>query len=242
MRKPLVAANWKMHGSDQFLETYFPALEQAIDSDKVEVVIFPPAVYLQKAAGLCQQLQAGAQDVSQHSEGAFTGEVSATMVSDVGCRYVLVGHSERRIRHRESSKTVAEKFLAAVGQGLVPVLCVGESLEEREANRTLAVVQSQIQSVIDLAGLEQLTNAVIAYEPVWAIGTGKTASPEQAQEVHRAIRDMLGPAGQHTRIVYGGSVKAENAMTLFNQPDIDGGLVGGASLKVDEFAAICGSV
>jgi triosephosphate isomerase len=185
----------------------------------------------------------GAQSVCAEAQGAFTGEVSAAMLKDVGCRYVLVGHSERRQLFGESDALVARKFMAAQGQGLVPVLCVGETLEERESDQTGAVVTRQIEAVLAVAGVHSLAKAVIAYEPIWAIGTGRTASPEQAQEVHAMIRSKVaerdGTIGGSVRILYGGSVKASNAQELFAMPDIDGGLVGGASLKADEFARIC---
>jgi triosephosphate isomerase len=242
MRTPLVAANWKMHGSREFVESYFSGLSQALGGveQTVDVAVFAPFVYLSQAAALCSnRLALGAQNLSQHSAGAFTGEVAATMLLDVGCRYVLVGHSERRALYGENNNIVAEKFAAAVQHGLLPVLCIGETLAERQMGRTLEVVGEQLNTVIDAVGLQTVANAIIAYEPVWAIGTGKTASPQQAQEVHAAIRQLLGQAGETTRILYGGSVKADNAEALFAQRDIDGGLVGGASLNAEEFAAIC---
>jgi len=242
MRKPLVAANWKMNGSFDFVASFFADLEQKIDPSNVDVVVFPPFVYLSDAVKQSRSVGVGAQNLSDKAEGAFTGEVSASMLVDSGCTHVLVGHSERRSLYGEDNQIVATKFVVARENGLIPVLCVGETLEEREAEKTMKVVEAQIGAVIDLAGLDAVTGAVIAYEPVWAIGTGRTASPEQAQEVHGAIRDILGESGAKTRILYGGSVKADNAATLFSQPDIDGGLVGGASLKVDDFAVICGSV
>ena len=244
MRVPLVAANWKMHGSSSFVDSYFGNLQDrvaGIAGKDLEVAVFPPSVYLQQsvAAAADSALIVGAQNLSQESGGAFTGEISAAMLTDIGCAMALVGHSERRSLFGESNTIVAAKFVAAREAGLVPVLCVGESLEERESGKTLDVVSEQLRAVIDAAGLESVTAAVIAYEPVWAIGTGKTATPGQAQEVHRAIRDMLGDSGQRTRILYGGSVKAANAEALFSQPDIDGGLVGGASLDAEEFSVIC---
>lgn len=242
MRKPLVAANWKMNGSFDFVEGFFVELQKKIDTSTVETVVFPPFVYLQEAVRQAQGVSIGGQNLSDKTEGAYTGEVSASMLVDSGCSHVLVGHSERRSLYGEDNHMVATKFVVAKESGLVPVLCVGETLEEREADQTMDVVKAQIEAVIELAGIEAVTSAVIAYEPVWAIGTGRTASPEQAQEVHCAIRGLLGEAGAKTRILYGGSVKADNAATLFSQPDIDGGLVGGASLKVDDFAAICSSV
>ncbi len=183
------------------------------------------------------------QSVCAEAQGAFTGEVSAAMLKDVGCSYVLVGHSERRQLYAESDNLVARKFVAAQSQGLVPVLCVGETLEEREGDQTTAVVTRQLEAVLAVSGIQSLARAVIAYEPVWAIGTGRTATPEQAQAVHAMIRakvtDRDATIGGSVRLLYGGSVKASNAQELFAMPDIDGGLVGGASLKADEFARIC---
>ncbi|MDR2637957.1 MAG: triose-phosphate isomerase, partial [Zoogloeaceae bacterium] len=185
----------------------------------------------------------GAQDLSAHAEGAFTGEVSAAMLADFGCRHVIVGHSERRALHHESDALVAEKFGTARAAGLKPVLCLGETLTEREAGRTLAVVARQLDAVIAAHGVAALRDAVLAYEPVWAIGTGRTATPEEAQEVHLALRRQVaarsGEVAAALRIVYGGSVKAENARALFAQADIDGGLIGGASLDAKAFLAIC---
>jgi triosephosphate isomerase len=240
-RKKLVAGNWKMHGSNAFVHNYVQAFVQTAGVPEVDVAIFPPYVYLAalRVALTGSDVGVGAQDVAMESEGAFTGEVSAAMLVDSGCKYTLVGHSERRSLYGESSAVVAAKFDAAQTAGLIPVLCVGETLEEREGNRTLAVVESQLQAVLDQVGRERLVAGVIAYEPVWAIGTGKTASPQQAQEVHGAIRHYLGEQGEQTRILYGGSVKADNAQELFAQVDIDGALVGGASLSPQEFAAIC---
>ena len=180
----------------------------------------------------------GAQNMSQWSSGAYTGEISGDMLNDMGCHYVLVGHSERRTLFAESSQVVAEKFNAAQQQGLTPILCVGESLQQRQQGQTVKVVTEQITAVIDLVGIESLCKGVIAYEPVWAIGTGEVASPEQAQAVHAEIRSQLGSQGANTRIIYGGSVKSSNAGAIFAQPDIDGGLVGGASLEATEFSKI----
>ncbi len=184
-------------------------------------------------------MQLGAQNLSEYDQGAYTGEVAGDMLVDVGCQMVIVGHSERRALFGETDASVARKFVAAEGCGLTPILCVGETLEQREADVTLDVIERQLQAVIDLAGVDALASAVIAYEPVWAIGTGKTASPEQAQQVHTAIRNRLGDAGAETRILYGGSVKAANAAEIFAQHDIDGALVGGASLNAEEFLEIC---
>lgn len=211
----------------------------------VDVAVFPPFPYV---AGIAERhagvIGVGGQDVSEHREaGAFTGEVSADMLSDVGCDWVLVGHSERRQYHAESDARVAAKFAAAQLAGLTPVLCVGESLEQREAGQAEAVIARQLDAVLDIGGIESFARAVVAYEPIWAIGTGRTASPEQAQKIHAFIRSHL--AGQDgkiaalTRIVYGGSVKPANAAELFEQPDVDGGLIGGASLVAADFLAIC---
>jgi triosephosphate isomerase len=243
MRKKLVAGNWKMHGSlaenAALLSTLKPALAG------IETVVCVPFPYLAQAqaelAG--SSIAWGAQNLSEHSKGAYTGEVSASMLRDFGCSYVIVGHSERRSLYGESDQQVAAKFIAAQAGGLVPILCVGESLEEREAGITEQVVARQLDAVIGAAGIGALANAIVAYEPVWAIGTGKTASPEQAQAVHAFIRGKI--AGLDAAIAdglviqYGGSVKAANAAELLAQPDIDGGLIGGASLIADEFVAIC---
>lgn len=213
-------------------------------SDSVEVLVCPPFPYLEAAATRIDGcgLSLGAQNVSEHESGAFTGETAASMLADVGCSYVIVGHSERRAIMGESSSTVAAKFKAAQGAGMIPVLCVGESREQREAGHTEAVVDEQLNAVLDAAGIAAMENAVIAYEPVWAIGTGLTATPEQAQAVHRHIRDVLATRDEavanKVKILYGGSVKGDNAAGLFGKADIDGGLIGGASLKSADFLAI----
>jgi triosephosphate isomerase len=213
-------------------------------ADNVKLLICPPFPYL---ASVAEQLAGsavalGAQTASEHASGAFTGEVAAAMLAEIGCEYVIVGHSERRALFGESSADVAAKFVAVQAAGLKPILCVGESLEQREAEQTESVIDEQLGAVLDLAGVASLTNAVIAYEPVWAIGTGKTASPEQAQDVHRHIRARLAAndeaVAEGVQILYGGSVKGANAAGLFGMPDIDGGLIGGASLKSDDFLAI----
>ncbi|HSY07535.1 MAG TPA: triose-phosphate isomerase [Steroidobacteraceae bacterium] len=245
MRHPLVVGNWKMHGSRaenarliEEMIARFPAAPAAL------CVVCPPLVYLQDVARLLRgsAMALGAQNVCADAQGAFTGEVSAAMLKDVGCSYVIVGHSERRLLYRESDQAVARKFVAAQSKGLVPILCVGEQLAEREAERTQEVVARQLEAVLQLASVDSLASAVLAYEPVWAIGTGRNATPEQAQEVHAFIRAQLGARDAKiaplTRILYGGSVKAANAAELFAMPDVDGGLIGGASLKADEFIAI----
>lgn len=238
MRTPLVAANWKMNGSRAFAEEFFTALD--LEGVAAEVVVCPPFPYLpvvgEKKVG---EVALGAQNLSQESSGAYTGEVSAAMLGDCGVRYVIVGHSERRALYGEGNALVARKFIAARDAGLIPILCVGESLQERESGRTLDVIAAQLRAVSEAASADVWSNAVIAYEPVWAIGTGKTATPEQAQEVHEFIRAQLGDTGSGMQILYGGSVKGSNAEALFAQADIDGALVGGASLDAEDFARIC---
>jgi len=245
MRLPVVAGNWKMHGSRAETARLIEELLAQCPPTPVAVcVVCPPFVYLHEAARLLRdsQFSLGAQDVCAEAQGAFTGEVSAAMLKDVGCEYVIVGHSERRLLYRESDQLIARKFAAAQGRGLVPILCVGEQLAEREAGRTREVVARQLDAVLELSGAGALEQGVIAYEPVWAIGTGRNATPEQAQEVHAFIRARIGSRDARiaaaTRILYGGSVKAGNAAELFAMPDVDGGLIGGASLKADEFLAI----
>ncbi|GMG86389.1 triose-phosphate isomerase [Biformimicrobium ophioploci] len=235
MRQKLVVANWKMHGSSAFIRGFFAEFAPAGN-----VVICPPYPYLATVAAACAEkgLEAGAQNLNAEPQGAFTGEVSAAMLGDLGVRYVIVGHSERRSLYGESNTVVAEKYHAARAAGLVPILCVGETLEQRESGNTLQVIAEQLAAVSGEAE-SPWDNAVIAYEPVWAIGTGKTATPEQAQEVHAFIRQALGAEGQSIQVLYGGSVKGDNAAELFAQADIDGALVGGASLKPEEFAKIC---
>jgi triosephosphate isomerase len=220
------------------------ASEWKADNNGAEIAIFPSFVHISGVAQAVANspISLGAQNVSEFSAGAYTGEISAEMLVDQGCKYVLIGHSERRAMQNESNETVAKKFIAAQSAGLIPILCVGESLQQRQGNQTVEVVSAQIAAVVDRAGLQNVCRAVIAYEPVWAVGTGETATPLQAQQVHRAIRAQLGQAGESTLILYGGSVKAENAGELFAQPDINGGLVGGASLQADEFLKIAKQV
>lgn len=245
MRKKLVAGNWKMHGALRENEALLGDLCEGVGAISSEVMVCPPYPYLSQVAArvAASGVLLGAQDVSPHSKGAYTGEVSAAMLRDVGCTHVIVGHSERRMLHGESDALVAEKFSAASDAGLVPVLCVGETLAERERGDAEIVVVRQISAVLDRVGVAALRGALIAYEPVWAIGTGVTASPEQAQAMHAAIRACVARISQavaeEVRILYGGSVKPENAAQLFCQPDIDGALVGGASLISGDFLAIC---
>lgn len=246
MRIKLVAGNWKMHGSREETGTLIRGLAEALgDGPSSEVAVCPPFVYLPDAASAVAgtRISLGAQNLSAEPAGAFTGEISGGMLRDLGCHYVIVGHSERRSLYGETDEIVAAKYLAAQREGLVPILCVGETLEEREAEVTDQVVERQLRAVLDAAGIASFADAVIAYEPVWAIGTGRTATPDQAQEVHALIRGIL--AGDDdtiavsVRILYGGSVKPSNAEDLFSMPDVDGGLVGGASLDAGGFAEIC---
>jgi triosephosphate isomerase len=246
MRRPVVAGNWKMHGLRSANQALLTELEQRLESEwPIDVVVFPPYVYLADAIRILDggQIRVGAQDVCAEASGAFTGQVSASMLKDVGCRYVIVGHSERRRLYHEDDALVARKFAAVLQSGLTPVLCVGETLEEHEANHAQAVVARQMDAVIALNGIASFAHAVVAYEPVWAIGTGRTASPQQAQGVHAYLRSRIAAQdaniARHLRILYGGSVKGGNAAELFAMPDVDGGLVGGASLSADEFQQIC---
>jgi len=242
MRRKLVVGNWKMHGSRAANAELLSAL-LAAGPFAADVAVCAPFVFLGDVASTlaASDIRWGAQDVSAHEQGAYTGEVSAGMLHELGCRYTLVGHSERRAYHAESDLLVAQKAQAALAKGVTPIVCVGETLAERDAGQTEAVVKRQLSAVI-----HQLAHCaaemVVAYEPVWAIGTGRTASPEQAQAVHAVLRAQLQAATGHgdaMKILYGGSVKADNAATLFAQPDIDGGLIGGASLKAADFIAIC---
>jgi triosephosphate isomerase len=243
-RRPIVAGNWKMHGSRAANHALLEALLMGGESDAVGCLVFPPFVYLADAvrqlAGA--SIGVGAQDVCAEAQGAFTGEVSAAMLADVGVTHVLAGHSERRALFGEDDALVARKFLAAQAAGLTPVLCVGETLAERDAGQTHAVVARQLDAVLAVAGVGALARAILAYEPVWAIGTGRNATPGQAQDVHAFIRGRVGAHDASIAaglgILYGGSVKAANAAELFGMPDVDGGLVGGASLKAEEFLAI----
>jgi triosephosphate isomerase len=244
MRRKLVAGNWKMHGSRADNGALVEAILAAPKLESVDCVLCPPLVYLADIARLLRgaSVKLGAQNVCAEPAGAYTGEVSAAMLKDVGCEYVIVGHSERRMLFGEDDVLVARKFAAAQSRGLLPILCVGEQLAERESERTYEVVGRQLEAVVALTGIGCFAHAVVAYEPVWAIGTGRTASPEQVQSVHGFIRQRL--ADQDAKIaaglqiLYGGSVKAGNARELFVQHDVDGGLVGGASLKADDFLSI----
>ena len=246
MRQKLVAGNWKMHGGTAANAALLQAVVSGIGAvGEVGVAVCVPFPYLAQAQAMLAATPVawGAQTVSEHVQGAYTGETSASMLADFGCRYVIVGHSERRALYGEDDARVAAKFVAAQAGGLVPILCVGETLAQRESGETMQVVGAQLDAVLAAAGAGAFARAVVAYEPVWAIGTGRTASPAQAQEVHAAIRariaarDAAVAAG--LQILYGGSVKPQNAAELFAMADIDGGLIGGASLVANDFLAIC---
>ncbi|KKW67586.1 triosephosphate isomerase [Lampropedia cohaerens] len=245
MGRKLVVGNWKMNGSldanAALVRGILDGLPEAVGTQAdVRVAVAPPAVYLAQLQALLQGqtlLQLAAQDVSAHAAGAFTGDVAAAMLAEFDVRYVIVGHSERRKYQQESDAVVAQKAAAARAAGLVPIVCLGETLQERDAGQALAVVQRQLQAVLTQPGVA-VSHLVLAYEPVWAIGTGRTASPEQAQEVHAALRRLLGDAAEQVAILYGGSMNAGNAAQLLAQADIDGGLIGGAALKAHDFLAI----
>lgn len=248
MRQALIMGNWKMNGNLQDGKQLAKALAEGLGEVQQQVAVCVPFVYLSeiRAELGSSSIAVGAQNVADQASGAYTGEVSAAMLADIGCKYALVGHSERRSYYGDTNQSVAQRFIQAQKQHVIPVLCVGETLDEREQNQTFAVVDQQLDAVIDAAGIDAFANAVIAYEPVWAIGTGKTASDEQAQEVHQYIRQRIAARSQaiadKVQILYGGSVKADNAKALFAMPDIDGGLVGGASLDAKGFLQICHSV
>ena len=243
MRERIVAGNWKLHGDRAFARQLLEEVAQGRPAG-VHMAIFPPMPYLSELTDryLPLGLEFGAQDVDVNEQGAYTGEVSARMLLDVGCRYALVGHSERRHFHEESSEDVAKKFFAAKRAGLVPILCVGETLHQWGAGQTQWAIERQLAPILAAAGAKAFDKAVLAYEPVWAIGTGRNATPAQAQEVHAFIRGELRALDANIAgslpILYGGSVKPANAAELFSQPDVDGGLIGGASLVAQDFLAI----
>lgn len=244
MRRRLVAGNWKLHGDRKFAHALMNEIAGSLPQPGVDILILPPLPYLGELVDgyASRGIWLGAQDVSCNEKGAYTGEVSASMLCDVGATHALVGHSERRQYHHESNELVARKFVAACKAGLIPVLCVGETLEQRDAGQTEEVVGGQLAAAIEAAGVAAFERAAIAYEPVWAIGTGRTATPGQAQAIHAFLRGEI--AARDARIagslpiLYGGSVKPDNASELFSQPDVDGGLVGGASLVASDFIAI----
>ena len=247
MRTSLIAGNWKMNGSLRSATELVDGIKAGVP-DGVELAICPPSVFLMKIGGMLADspVALGAQNVCDQEAGAFTGEISAQMLVECGCRYAIVGHSERRSLYAETDALVAARFAMAQRGGLTPILCVGETLEEREGGVTEEVVARQVDAVLADQGIDAMANAVIAYEPVWAIGTGQVATPQQAQDVHAFIRDRLSQenadVAAQLRILYGGSMNPGNAGDLLSQPDIDGGLIGGASLKADDFLAIARSV
>ncbi len=245
MRQPLIAGNWKMNGSQESVTALLNGVKAGMgDVAKAEVAVCVPAIHIPLVQDLLKDSAVtwGGEDLSVHDSGAYTGEISASMLNDFACKYVLVGHSERRAYHNEDDEVVAEKFEVAINAGLIPVLCIGETLEEREQGITEEVVVRQIEAVITRVGIDTLGKGVIAYEPVWAIGTGKTATPEMAQEAHATIRTRVAKSdatvADKIQILYGGSMNASNAAELLAQADIDGGLIGGASLKAEDFLAI----
>ncbi len=246
MRQPLVAGNWKMNGSKATIKALLDGIKQGIGNvTKAEVAVCVPYIYVPEVEAQLQgsPIALGAQNLSTEGAGAFTGEISAAMLLEFHCRYVIVGHSERRTLYGETDEMVAKKYAVARAAGLKPILCVGETLAEREQGITEQVVARQLQAVIDLEGVAALADGVIAYEPVWAIGTGKTATPEQAQDVHAFIRKSVAAGdaavADKVQILYGGSMNAGNAASLLAKEDIDGGLIGGASLKAEDFLTIC---
>jgi len=245
MRQPMVAGNWKMNGSSSSVSELIDGIKAGVGAANAEVVVCPPYIYIPAVAAAIagSDIHLGAQNMCEQDSGAFTGEIAGPMLKDAGCEYVIIGHSERRAIYGESDKDTAVKYAAVLKNGLKPIFCIGETLEEREQGITEQVVARQIDAILDGSGVASLANAVLAYEPVWAIGTGKTATPEQAQEVHAFIRGKIAEqdAGiaEGLRILYGGSMNPGNAAELRSQPDIDGGLIGGASLKPDDFLAIC---
>jgi len=249
MRQKLVVGNWKLHGSKAQLEDLLGGVIEGSENlnSAVEIGVCPAYIYLGLAAKILatSRVKLGAQNVARATEGAYTGEVAAQMLAECELVYVIVGHSERRQLFHESDVDIAEKFAQVQASGLTPILCVGETLEERKQELTDQVILGQLEAIINRVGVEAFANVVIAYEPIWAIGTGKTANPEQAQDVHKTIRNHLRKQNEDVaetvRIIYGGSVKAANARDLFHQADIDGGLVGGASLEAEEFISICNS-
>ena len=245
MRQVIVTGNWKMNASKETVNTLVMGILSGMSEVKAKVIVCAPSPYMSQVEALItqSQLNLGAQDLNVNASGAFTGEVSADMIKDFGVQYVVVGHSERRSMYGETDQVVADKVRVALDNNLTPLFCIGETLEEREAGNMESVVTRQIQAVIDLSGIDSFKNIIIAYEPVWAIGTGVTATPQQAQDAHAFIRSMLAQnnadIAQSTPILYGGSMNPGNAVELISCEDIDGGLIGGASLKAEDFLQIC---
>jgi triosephosphate isomerase len=249
MRRKLIAGNWKMHGNLACNRRFFIEFTAGLKSEaKCDVLICPPTIYLECCAGELSKLGGflGAQDVSSHDVGAYTGDVSASMLADIGCTYVIIGHSERRIFHNESNEVVAQKVIQALRSGITPIICVGENAIQHEAGLAINVVSSQLRSVLDILDCGAIARIAVSYEPVWAIGTGKSASPEMAQSIHMELRKIFAERdpliAQKVKILYGGSMKPENARSLLQMPDIDGGLIGGASLNATEFLDIINAV
>lgn len=245
MRVPIVAGNWKMNGTRAMAAVLLDDIAENLEGVEAEIVVCPPSILIPQVAErlATTRIKWGGQDLSAQDPGAYTGQIAAEMLKDYGCDYCIVGHSERRTLCGETDQVVAQKFAKAQACGLIPILCIGETLAQREHGETETVLAKQLDAVISHCGLESFADAVLAYEPVWAIGTGKTASPEQAQDVHDFVREKLAAMdddiARELRIQYGGSVKANNAKDLFGQPDVDGGLIGGASLQPADFVAIC---
>jgi triosephosphate isomerase len=248
MRRSLVIGNWKMNGTLASAESLAQGIIAGLGADIGDIAVCVPYVYLSRISEVVKgsRLGLGSQNIADKASGAYTGEVSAAMLKEFNTQYALVGHSERRTYYGDTSESVAARYVQAQTQGIIPVLCIGETLEEREQDKTFAVVDEQLDAVINLAGIDSFNNAVIAYEPVWAIGTGRTASDEQAQEVHQHIRQYIAAKDQtiadKIQILYGGSAKPDNAKGLFAMPDIDGGLIGGASLDAESFLAVYHSI
>ena len=248
MRRSLVVGNWKMNGNLASAELLAKGIIAGLGSNNAEIAVCVPYLYIPSVSEVVKGsgLALGSQNVADKASGAFTGEISAAMLSEFNCKYAIVGHSERRSYYGDTNESVAARFCQAQEQGIIPILCVGETLEQREQDQTFDVINTQLDAVINLAGIDAFNNAVIAYEPVWAIGTGKTASDDQAQEVHRYIRQYIAAKDQTVadkiQILYGGSAKPDNAKGLFAMPDIDGGLIGGASLDAESFLKIYHSI
>ncbi len=245
MRKPIVAGNWKMHGTRSQVEELVQNIIRNTHDLLVDIVLSPPSIFIPQVAELINKtnLKLAAQNCFYAANGAYTGEISPIMLQEFCCNYVILGHSERRQLFAETDELIAKKFLAAYHVGVTPILCIGETMTEREDGQTLQIIDKQLDAVIELVGIQEFTESIIAYEPVWAIGSGVSATPSQAEAVHAYIRGKLAKqspvVAEQVKILYGGSVNAKNAEELFNQPNIDGGLIGGASLKAEEFVAIC---
>lgn len=245
MRRTLIAGNWKMNGSLESITELMKGIKSGLaEVSNADLAVCPPAIYLLRVSGLIDKdnIALGSQNICDQASGAFTGEIAPSMLKEAGCQYAIIGHSERRSLYGESDDLIAKRFAMAVKSGITPILCIGETLEERESGTTEDIVSRQLDAVVNTQGVEALGKSVIAYEPVWAIGTGKTATPQQAQDVHAYIRNKLSAlnadVAEKVQILYGGSMNASNAQELLSQPDIDGGLIGGASLKAADFLAI----